>query len=391
MKAFRNYSLLALIILALTGCSSVIDVVKVSNTVEPSKEQGYFYSLPRNIVKIDVVVNETEMIKGPYAEFAEKYLGLSNVIETNSTNYEISEFRISTYAEPDPMQFYQVVLTDKLFGDDDDDDFKMQLTESGLIMNTTSRADSLITEKKVFSSAIEENVYPDIFKSYTDLNMFEKVDTIIERVNLAKDTIEKITFRRSMVTKTPEQKAKSAADFIIKVKENRFNLISGFQEVNYDKETFKQMNNELENLENEYRKLFTGISFTKKRTYSFLYLPDANKPSDSMALFKFSKQKGVLDTANESGETVHITIHKAGITDTLKAFTERPVKGKISNHGLYYRIADYGDVKVYYDGEENLSARFLIPQYGVVTSLPADMERYRYFPNTGAINTIGKK
>jgi hypothetical protein len=388
MKIFKKICLIIIAGMIFSGCSPRINVVKVSNSVEPNTKPGYYYALPRNYIRIDVVVNETELIKGPYAEFAEKYLGLTNVINASSTGYEISEFKISSVAEPDPEQYYNIVVQNGLCKKLND--FKMQLTESGLLMNTTAETDTIKAEKQVYSTEKAENVYPDIFKYFTDLNMFEKVDTIIEKFKRDTGTIEKVTFKRSMVAKTPEQKAKDAADFIIKVKENRFNLISGFQEVNYDKETFQHMNDELEKMENEYRKLFTGISFTKKITYSFTYLPGQERTSDTVALFRFSQLKGVLDTANDYGETVFLKIKKTGITDTLKVFVDNKNKLKAKHHGLYYRIPDYADVSVFYENAESLSARFLIPQYGVICSMPTTINRYGYFPNTGAINKVGK-
>jgi hypothetical protein len=388
MKLLNRICLLIVTGMILSSCSPQIKVSKVSNLVEKDSKPGYYYALPRIYVKIDVVVNETELIKGPYAEFAEKYLGLTNVINANSTSYEISEYKISSMAEPDPEQYYHIELKNGFFRKVKD--FKMQLAESGLIINTTEKSDSVTTGKQFFSSEEEANVYPELFKSYTDLNLFEKVDTIIEKVKTDSVSFEKMTFRRSMVAKTPEQKAKDAADFIIKVKENRFNLISGFQEVNYDKETFQHMNNELEKLENEYRKLFTGISFTKKIIYTFTYLPEQTKTTDTIPLFKFSKLKGVLDTANDYGETVFLKIKKTGITDTLKVFVDNKNKLKAKQHGLYYRIPDYADISVSYENIESLDARFLIPQYGVISSLPAAINRYTYFINTGAINKIGK-
>jgi hypothetical protein len=388
MKVVYKIALLGLILIAITGCSPKINVVKVSNAGEPSSKTGFYYALPRNYIKIDVVVNETELIKGPYADFAEKYLGLTNVINSSSTSYEISEYKIFCLSEPDPLHYYHVELPMILCKHMHD--FKMQLTESGLIMNTTRLSDSVRLEKRSYTTEESENVYPDIFKSYTDPNLFEKLDTIIEKVKQDTGTIEKMTIKRSMVAKTPDQKAKDAADFIIKVKENRFNLISGFQEVNYDKETFQIMNNELEKLENEYRKLFTGISFTKKITYSFIYVPSETKTSDTAALFKFSKLKGVLDASNGYGESVYLKINTAGLTDSLKSFADKKSALELKSHGLYYRIPDYADVSIYFHSTDNLSARFLIPQFGVICSMPPNFNRYVFFPNTGAVNKVGK-
>ena len=65
--------------------------------------------------------------------------------------------------------------------------------------------------------------------------------------------------KRTMVEKSPEQKAREAADFISKIKEDRFNLLTGYQEVSYNQETLEYMDTQLKLLEKEYMKLFTGI------------------------------------------------------------------------------------------------------------------------------------
>lgn len=389
MKIFDKLFLLVFAMVFLYGCSPQINVVKVSNTKEPSKKNGFYYALPRTLVKVDVVVSKTEQIKGPYAEFAEKYLGLTQVIKNNSTSYDISGYKISTFTEPDPQQFYFVETKSscpkKL------NRFRLALDEAGMILGTKALLDTVASEKQVYVFEEGSNVYPDIFKSYADLNMFEKVDTIIEKVNVDSMMVEKMTFKRSMVEKTPDQKAKNAADFIIKVKENRFNLISGFQEVNYDKETFKYMNEELEKMENEYRKLFTGIIFTKKITYSFVYVPDPSRPVDSVALFRFSKLHGMLETGDVYGDEVYLSIKKSGNTDSLSTYVSKKDLMKTKSHGFYYRLPDYAEVWLYNSIAKNISGKFLISQYGVLTSLPAETRRFEVYPETGAIRNVGGK
>jgi len=387
MKICYKFCLLISLGFFLSGCTTIDNVVKVDNTKPASKKNGFYYALPRTFIKVDVVINKTEQIKGPYAEYAEKYLGLTNVIKNNSTSYEISEYKLSTIVEPDPQQFYFVEMNDKSCKKHNR--FKLALDETGMIISTRSVIDSLKSEKPVYIFEEDAKVYPDIFKSYTDLNLFEKVDTIIEKVNVDSVMVEKMTFKRSLVEKTPEQKAKNAADFIIKVKENRFNLISGFQEVNYDKETFKYMNEELEKMENEYRKLFTGIIFTKKVTYSFIYLPSSSKTADSVPLFRFSTLRGVLDTSEVYGDVVYLKINKSGNTDTVQTFTNRKAAQESKKHGFYYRIPDYADVQLLDSKDENIKVKFLISQYGVVTFLPLRYNRFDVYPETGTIRNIG--
>lgn len=389
MKATVKSYLIIFSVFLFAGCSPQINVVKLSGTQEASKENGLYYALPRTFVKVDVVVNKTERIKGPYAGFAEKYLGLTNVIENNSTSYQITEFKLSTYTEPDPKEFYFVEVKNicsKKFSR-----FRLALEESGIIAGTKPVADTEASAKPVYVFEEESTVLPDLFMSYADLNLFEKVDTIIEKVNVDSITVEKMTLKRSLVAKTPEQKAKDAADYIIKVKDNRFNLISGFQEVNYDKETFKYMNEELEKMENEYRKLFTGLVFTKQITYSFVYLPDAGKTVDSVPLFRFSTLHGVLETGDAYGEPVYIAIKKSGNTQALQTFQAKKDSLKTKQHGFYYRIPDYAEVKLYNSNTEDYKGKFLISQYGVLSFMPAGIKRFDVYPETGSLKSTGGK
>ena len=89
----------------LIRCSS-IRVVHINKDEVPEKTQGYYYAFPQTVLIINVSVRKTDKIKGPYAAFASKYLGLANVITQNSTSYDISDVTISTYVEPDPDQYY---------------------------------------------------------------------------------------------------------------------------------------------------------------------------------------------------------------------------------------------------------------------------------------------
>jgi hypothetical protein len=148
------------------------------------------------------------------------------------------------------------------------------------------------------------------------------------------------------------------------------------------------MNEELEKMENEYRKLFTGISFTSKIRYGFIYLPFAGKNSDSVALFKFSRLKGVLDTENIFGETFYLKIKSAGNLDSLRQYNQLKMNEKNKYNGYYYRLPDYADVSLLFGGKEMINGRFLIAQYGVVISLPPDIIDINTYPYTAALKYL---
>jgi hypothetical protein len=199
-----------------------------------------------------------------------------------------------------------------------------------------------------------------------------------------------MSFRRTLVEKTPEQKARDAADFIIKVKEARLNLISGYQEVNYDKETFTLMNQELEKLESEYQKLFTGLTFTKNLQYRFSYTPQKNAPTDTVDLFKFSGLLGVLDTANFNGNYVRLYIQRSGNTGAVEDFLKKMDGEKFKTRGYYYRIPEFADITIEVGSTKRVHSRYLINQYGIINFLPARNFDLRFFPESAAIQWIKK-
>ena len=271
----------------LIRCSS-IRVVHINKDEVPEKTQGYYYALPQTVLIINVSVRKTDKIKGPYAAFASKYLGLANVITQNSTSYDISDVTISTYVEPDPDQYYFIKTKGR---------FRniinyLEFNEAGLInsinepnINSTSNTSSQVNEDKI-------NQQIELFARLSaDNNLYEKVDTIIEKVNLDTVTIEKKILKKTMVEKSLEQKSKDAADFLMQIKESKYQLLNGYNEVNYSKESLEYMDKQLDEMENDYLTLFTGLTVTHNLKFSYTYVPDENEISNP--LFKFSSKVGI--------------------------------------------------------------------------------------------------
>jgi hypothetical protein len=187
-----------------------------------------------------------------------------------------------------------------------------------------------------------------------------------------------------MVEKSPEQKAKEAADFISKIKENRFNLISGAQEVNYNKETLEYMDTQLKTMEKEYLKLFTGISLSKRLTFSYKYIPLPNQINTEIPIFKFLKSKGVIDLDEPGGKIVTIRIQRVGNTNTVANYLNKAVK-EIKTQGFSYRIPELANVTVKVDESTQKEKQCLVSQLGVVANLPASKWKVQFHQETGGI------
>ena len=366
-----------------------VSVTRVDNSAVPQTRDGIFYSLPRTVVKIDVKIDRVEHFKGPYADYALRFLGLKNVIAANSVDYRISDVTITTTAEPDPDQYYFVETTAK--SSKGGSNPILSLSDAGIILGTLPIADNLDNRASLASTDKDagesSDAFGELFKYSADVSVFEKVDTIIRKINIDTMTVERQYYKRTMVEKSPEQKAKEAADFISKIKDNRFNLLSGTQEVNYNKETLQYMDDQLSRMEKEYLKLFTGISVHKSLTFSYKYIPVPNQINTEIPVFKFSRTKGVVDLDEQGGKFVTVKVQRVGNTNTVATYVGKAVKDdKIK--GFSYRIPELARILVKVDDDTQEETQCMVAQLGVVTSLPAGNWKVKFHPETGGISGL---
>ena len=368
-----------------------INVLRIDNNAAPQTKEGIFYSLPRTVVKVEVKIDRAENYKGPYADFALRFLGLKNVIVANTIDYKISDITITTYPEPDPDQYYFVELGDKISKGEKAG--MLSLSDAGIILGTLQeRDDTLINSSQPakteeLPAEMDKDAFGELFKYSADVSVFEKVDTIIRKINIDTMTVERQYYKRTMIEKSPEQKAKEAADYISKIKDNRFNLLSGTQEVNYNKETLEYMDTQLKTMEKEYLKLFTGISLHKSLTFSYKYIPIPNQINTEIPIFKFLKSRGVIDLDEQGGKVVTIKIQRVGNTNTVANYLKKAEKDtKIQ--GFSYRIPELARVTVKLDENTQEETQCLVSQLGVVTSLPANKWMVRFYKETGGIKGL---
>jgi len=379
-----KYITTALLIIGLTSCSSY-EVIPIKKDTEAPQASGFYYSLPRTVLTIDITVTRVDKIAGPYARFASKYLGIKDPVLQNQTTYELTDISINTYAEPDPENYYFVNL--KNYHPSKARNMMIALSKSGLIQDLNDNSDKKLEQDRKENSHRKKIDYSETFKYFADNNLVERVDTIIELVSMDTVTVEKRTLKRRMVEKSMEQKAKEAADFIMKIKEQRMDILTGAQEVPYSEATVKYMSDELDKLEKEYMMMFVGITENEVLHFRYYYLPSPDIYSASIPLFKFSHTGGIISENQPEGDMVYIHVDRAGNTKNLENFVAKNADNK-ENKGFYYRIPEYAKFTIKQGETLKAEAAFLISQFGVVSSLPAKNAKVQFYPNTGAIRKV---
>lgn len=363
---------------------SQVKVVPASNAQPSATASGIFYALPMTYFKIDVTVKKTENIPGPYSDYAAKYLGLENVISIQSDHYEIVDVNLTPFTRPDPDHVYFVEFGER--SSKEEKSISLNLSDAGLIVGVNKISPTVGATSLVLENETADGKVPELFKQLAAENLFEKVDTTIRRINIDTLTIEKYFYKSSWREKSTEQKARDAADFISRIKENRFLLISGYQEVNYG-ESIRYMDEQLQKLHDEYLSLFTGVKITRMQSYSYIFLPEPELLNSPQAVFKFSTTRGAYDLSENIGENVYIRIESSGIRESVSGYVDALSAG-ISNKGYFYRIPEYGDISIRYGSRKLYRANLMIDQLGLVTFTPSFDSEIEFHQNTGGIKSI---
>ncbi len=382
-----SFSLLAAVIIMLAACSTQKPIGYGNITHMDAGITGSvtYYSLPRSVISIDVEVTMTTSTPGPYAQFAEMYLGLNRVIFDPATTYEISGVSINNFSEPDPDHMYYVTLPAS-----EENQMYISLTRAGLISSVNTRPEIEDPKTEINDSKDYGRFGTDTtFNYFIDSNLKEQIDTIVEHVRMDTITVQRQTLRRSWVEKSTELRAREVADYILQIREKKFDLISGFQEINYSREALEYMYSEMDKLESDYLDLFTGITSTQTIRYRFVHTPSKANAHQRHALFRFSTREGVLPAGQQDeGIPVSISYIRSEATDLLE---HQIVRHNLENQapGFYYRIPEYADLIMRIGNEIRAEARVLVNQFGVVTYLPPHKLEIEYYPGTGSIKRVG--
>ena len=383
---------ICLILLNLTNIFSIaqVNVHHVQPGAQKPVGKGVFYSLPRTFLKIDVTVKALQNLKGPLSDFAEKYFGIEDAITYDFTTYEIGDIFISAFNEPDPEQIYFVEITERTIKEPLP--FSLSLSESGYISGFNTSGLELkseeLKEKQVYIIEREKNISSSLYEFFINGKLKPKTDTIIRKITVDTISLEQKFFRTSFIEKLPEEIAKNIVAKIENIRESKLKLLTGFQEVAYEKQTIEYMNEQLDKMENDYFDLFRGKSYAEILTYTFYFLPPTGNDDIEEPLFKFSKNTGINPIRGASGDNVLIKIKAAGCSVSMNDFFPSGEEMSPGSNGFYYRIPEVAEISLILENEELAYSREIINQLGSVRCLPPEKIKVEFETETGGIKSL---
>ena len=122
-----------------------------ANNVEQTLVDGVFYSLPRNVIKLDFIVEKNQYHKGKYSDFAKEMLDAEDYIKEDNIKFSIKDIQFSLLTEPDPNTTFFVSTDDK---SKESINLCLELTSNGII-SSFGYQDAL---NKVYEDIENENI-----------------------------------------------------------------------------------------------------------------------------------------------------------------------------------------------------------------------------------------
>lgn len=380
-------ALVSLLLFLTSSCSSQKDAVQLRVTRPEARlsQEGMFYFLPRTSVTVEVKVIQSTHKPGPFSDYAEKLLGLQGVIKENSVDFTLAEINISSHAEPDPDQLFLVELP----SDNELSAAMFTLGETGLIKGFNKDFSGAPGNHKDDSQPFGSYKNEAAFHYFIESNLQERIDTIIEHVFMDTVTVERKTLRRSLVEKSSEVRAKEVADYIINLRDKKLDLITGFAEIPYSRETIQYMYEEMNRKEQDHLELFTGITDAHIMVYRFSFVPNPRQPQIPQTLFYFSEESGISRDSRRGSSAISLEIVRSHTTEHVTPFLRPDAENREHSEGFFYRIPEMCTIIIRRAGNTLAETTLPVSQYGVVRQLPANLNEIEFYPETGAIKNLG--
>jgi Domain of unknown function (DUF4831) len=325
-----------------------------------AREGSIVYGLPRTVLTVEIEMERTIEIPGPYAQFAGDLLGLNNVINNKRESWKIEGLTVKTNSEPDPSELYVissntgfqtnalVLKKEGLILDLNPELFNFQMDQYSKRENTISQFNSFDLGSDEYYQTQSDTAYKRVSVDST----FIRIPYVVEK--------------KKRLTK--DQLAEKAARRLMEMRDGKHLILTGEATVFPQNEApLIEMNR----LEKEYLELFTGKTLREIRKFSYQIVPDKKMTGKPNMLFHFSELTGPASgVINNSIPVTAEFIPEQKTKDVTvinknKSGPAGPVYDK-----LYYRVPDVVNVKITMGQEILFNSRRLIYQFGNVIQLP---------------------
>lgn len=341
-------------------------IVNYASNINQNVTDGIYYNLPRNVIRLGFTVECLHEIKGKYSNFAKELLETNNYIKENDIRYYIKDVTVDVLTETDSEMIFYISTDEK---SKDNIELNMRFTSEGNIQSFGIKDDrrDLDSENVSFENRLaQQNTNPDFV--YLPL----RDDEEDEDGNSTDDKM------------SEKEIAQSIVEEIKKIRLAYFDLISGYQEIDYGN-TITYMLEELKKMEKEYLSLFVGKVEKNDIVKTFYIIPEEGTNNYSVA--KFSDKEGFN---SKTGDNVKIVLQEIS-SSNVKGISEDVIKNTTYNNKMVYREPAYVNMKLMKGDEILIDNRIQISQLGNFILLPINKMKLEFDNVSGRLISVDKE
>jgi len=368
MKATFRLIVLLSVLLLTYSCSTNKRLADSNSVILPLSDSAALrdgsivYGLPRTVFTVAVDMERTIEKPGPYAQFAEDLLGLTDVIKTENESWSIESITVRSHDELDPSEYY-VINSTSLFQTN-----VLALRREGLILDLNPSV--FYSSEKQGNSNESGNVQSHSFDLGSDEYFLLQRDTAYKRMNVDSSFVRIPYIVEKKRKLGVDQLAEKAAKRLMELRDGKHLILTGEATV------FPQSDaaiNEINRLEKAYTELFTGKTIKESFTFSYQIIPQKSMVGKPVTLFQFSDLTGPVNGSANGGKPVTVEFNPEKKTKDLSIINRVQTRSEAKKYDkLFYRVPDVVGIKINLGSQKLFDSRKLIYQFGAVIQLPAN-------------------
>lgn len=388
--------LTALATLGIASCSTQKKYIRVENinNVNSVKDNPIIYSLPMTAITVKVTAVNEVSVRGPYYQYASKYIGTDDIITNNSSVWKLGNIEISSYPVQDLTRTY-IVETNYPCA--------MNFSPEGFLESVNTKPD--FQERNYRDDDTHSNLTSDDLNTrrrFQDINVnrYETVyDTVLHVVDADSIFTAVPTTKKNLIRKSLDEQAQELANEIFLLRDDRNALLKGESDGKSvpTGDALRYMIEQLNKLEESYMSMFIGKKIKTEKTYIFTYTPQKGTSQD--ILFKFSPEYGITPKESTKGSPIFVEINDLGDNVAINQYDDKQTMERQrtgasqSANGFAYLTNAYAIVKILQNNNSLSEKTLNINQLGTVRYLPSSLMQKDGFklilyPQTGTIKSL---
>ena len=325
-------------------------------TIGDNLTYGITYNLPKTAVVITVESTCAKTVAGPFAAYAEKFLGVNDAVLEDQSVWVIEKISLESVAQADSARTYHI-------------DF----SEKGALPTF------YLTNDRCLSSI---NRAPQDLKTLPEEKTVEVKGKPIYK---ASDVLTGEILKAGSKLK----QAELVAQEIFSIRESRSLLIKGEADnMPGDGASLQLMLDNLSAQEEALMSLFVGTTTETKHSHNYTYLPTRETARD--LAFRFSKHLGYVDNDDYAGEPYYVSVQL--LEDNREQFVPGAKVKKQTQKGIAFCVPGKAHITLLSAKQTLAEGDMYMAQFGRVEQLPqaqfTDKKRpcsAAFTPATGAI------